>query len=258
MWEIWTSVFASNFQGDEQMFSPPAKLNFLWQQYDNFLRELETTTSPCSEQVLKVLLLRDRIQEKIKLIDNRSTSIIHKLTDYDQRLRNKKDYIVTLKEYHQWKEIVPFSPDSWWWNWESPSAQNFWQKSDWLWNGLTLICLGISLSLIIDAVPRILSGGIDQLSALSIIIPTFLTLLTNSKLTPIGQKIRNYFEQKNNLFADKYNFISSFISLVLVIILVFIHENFGLIGTHFNQQGLQHYQNNQFEQALSNYNNSKN
>jgi tetratricopeptide (TPR) repeat protein len=128
---------------------------------------------------------------------------------------------------------------------------SWWGRLDWLWNGLTLVFLAISLSLIADAVPRFLSGGVDAIGVLAVIIPSLLALLTSGALTPIGREARNYLFQK--LAKSYWSFFSMAIALIFLIFLVVFHQFFPQIAVYFHNQGEQQYQAGQLEQALSNY-----
>lgn len=127
----------------------------------------------------------------------------------------------------------------------------WWKQLGWLWNGLTLVFLAISLSLIADAVPRFLSGGLDTIGVLAVIIPSLLALLTSGALTPIGREARNYLFQK--LAKSYWSFFSMVIALIFLVFLVVFHLFFPQFAVYFHIQGEQQYKAGQLEQALSNY-----
>ncbi len=79
---------------------------------------------------------------------------------------------------------------------ETRTISHWWESLDWLWNGLTLVFLALSVSLIVDAIPKFLSGGLDTASVLAVIIPSLLALLTSGALTPMGREARSYLFQK--------------------------------------------------------------
>lgn len=128
---------------------------------------------------------------------------------------------------------------------------SWWERLDWLWNGLTLVFLAISLSLIADAVPRFLSGGVDTIGVLAVIIPSLLALLTSGALTPIGREARSYLFQK--LTKSYWPFFSMAIALIFLVFLVVFHQFFPQIAVYFHSQGERQYKAGQLEQALSNY-----
>ncbi len=228
-----------------------SKLRFLLSDYKNGLEDLEASSFLSSEQILKLLLLRDTIQKTLESVEDWESFLIQELTEYDQRLQQYQNDIVQLPEYHQWKQIRETSNVYWWWNWELENKQTWWQKLlEGLGNLVVLICFGFSISLIIDAIPRILSGGIDQFSILSILIPSFLALVTTGKLTPIGEQL------VNSIFSNYKNkkIFILILSLFLVISLVIIHENYNKISIYFNTEGEKHYINKQLNKALSDYN----
>jgi tetratricopeptide (TPR) repeat protein len=121
-----------------------------------------------------------------------------------------------------------------------------------LWNGLTLVFLTISLSLIVDAVPRFLSGGLDPLSVLSVLVPSLLALLTSGALTPLGKEVRNYlFQWVGKSF---WPFLGMVLSLVLALgLIVFHHSYFDDLALYFDKKGEQLYLQGKWEESLSNY-----
>ncbi|WP_107670743.1 tetratricopeptide repeat protein [Cyanothece sp. BG0011] len=231
--------------------SSSAKLRRLIEQYENKLQALENRISFSSDTILSLLLLRDEIQKTVQNTEVLSSVIVQKISNCDQKLQQYQDYIVTLDDYHQWIRAIQPQNDAWWWQWQVPNKTTRWQTFiDWSINILIVVFSGFSISLIIDIVPRILSGGIDQFSALTILIPSFVALLTTGKLTPVGENLLNSFfsnSQRKKIFI----FI---LSLFLVISLIIIHENYHQLSSYFNEQGKNYYQKNQLAQALSNYN----
>ncbi len=228
-----------------------AKLRRLIEQYENKLQALEDRTSFSSDTVLSLLLLRDEIQKTVHNTEAISPLIVQKISYFDQQLQQYQDEIVTLNDYDQWVRSIQPQDDAWWWQWQLPHKTTKWKTFlDWLINILILIFSGFSISLIIDSVPRILSGGLDQFSVLTILIPSFVALVTTGKLTPIGE------EFLNSLFANsqRKKIFIFVLSLLLVISLIIIHKNYNQLSNYFNEQGKNYYENNKLDKALSNYN----
>ncbi|MGK7872655.1 MAG: tetratricopeptide repeat protein [Xenococcaceae cyanobacterium] len=108
------------------------------------------------------------------------------------------------------------------------------------------------MSLIADAVPRFLSGGLDTFSAIAVFIPSLLALLTSGALTPVGREARNYLFQK--LAKPIWSLLSMALAFSLALSLIVIHQFFfDDLAVYFHQQGLHFYQIGQWEQALANY-----
>lgn len=219
--------------------------------YRQTLTQLETAApTPEPAQCLKVLLARDAVQDALNTVECPPPSILLELAELDRRLQKQQASIVRVEDYLQWRNSFQPPVEAWWWHFEI-STPHWWERLDWLWNGLSLVFLTISASLIVDAMPRFLSGGLDTIGVLAVIIPSLLALLTSGALTPIGREARNYLFQK--LAKSYWSFFSMAIALIFLIFLVVFHQFFPQIAVYFHSQGKQQYQAGQLEQALSNY-----
>ena len=218
-------------------------------QYEEMLAQLETATSS-AEQVIKVLLARDAIQNSLQKVESLPISLLLHLTDLDRRLREQQAIITGVSDYPHWRNSLQPPDSSWWWHF-STSRPRWWQRLDWFWNGLTLVFLTISVSLIADAVPRFLSGGLDTISVLAVIIPSLLTLLTSGALTPIGRAARNYLFQK--LAKSYWSLLTMAIALILLCLLILAHNSFPHIAVYFHARGKEQYLAGKLEESKANY-----
>lgn len=219
--------------------------------YEQILTQLETdapATDP--EQILQVLLARNAVGVALQKEERPSTLLLLELAELDRRLQQQQAIIIKAKDYLHWRKSFQ-PPDSAWW-WYFNLAPHWWERLDWLWNSLTLVFMTISVSLIVDAVPRFLSGGLDTFSVLAVMIPSLLALLTSGALTPIGQAARNYLFEK--LPKSYWSLLSLVLALILALSSIVIHQFFfDDLAVYFHQQGKQFYLQGQWEQALSNY-----
>ena len=220
--------------------------------YQQILTQIEKAdTTPQGEQIFQVLLARDAVQDALHRGESPPASLLLQLAELDRRLQKQQARIVRIKDYPYWRKSIQPPDSAWWWYFPLPTRP-WWKHLDWLWNGLTLVFLAISVSLIVDGMPRFLSGGLDIASVLAVIIPSLLALLTSGTLTPIGREARNYLFQK--LDQSLLPLLSFCLSLVLVFILIVIHEFFfDDFAVYFHHRGQQFYRKGQWEQALSNY-----
>lgn len=217
--------------------------------YQESLVQIEQSSAPQAQEVFQVLRARDIVQDKLNKGEPPSDSLLLGLMELDQRLQKQESKITCLTEYPNWRKSLNPADSAWWWYFSPPKRST---KLDWLWNGLSLVFLTISVSLIVDAIPRFLVGGLNVVSVLSVIIPSLLTLLTSGALTPIGQKARNYVFQK--LDQSLLSLVSLLLSFVLASILIIIHQFFfDDFAVHFQKQGLSFYEQGQLELAVSNY-----
>ena len=221
--------------------------------YQYILTQIEeaTPTSTETEKILQVLLARDAVQDALQNSKSASDSLLLKLAELDKRLQKQKAKVIGVEDYPHWRKSFQPPQSAWWWHF-TIATRRWWTHLDWLWNGLTLVFLAISVSLIIDGIPRFLSGGLDTVSVLAVIIPSILALLTSGTLTPIGREARNYLLQK--LDQSFWPFVTLLLSFFLALSLIVIHQYyFDNFAVHFYNQGLQFYEKGQWEQAVSNY-----
>ncbi|MGB3404015.1 MAG: tetratricopeptide repeat protein [Microcoleaceae cyanobacterium] len=222
--------------------------------YQQSLLTLKTTTSPREEQVLNVLAARDAVQQN--LADGAKLSGVQwrKLSQLDECLKQQKNQIVQNLDLEQWREIVKPSESAWWWFCDLPKPLKWWEKYDWVWNSINLICLGISISLVVDSSSKLLRGGPGFVGTLVIVFQSILTLLGGGGgLTQTGQKTREYIFTRFNISKRYWEEWSAGLSVVLLIVLFMIHGNLPKVALWFNDWGVKHYEAREFDSALSDY-----
>ena len=218
--------------------------------YQQALTQIEQN-SPSPENIFELLSARDSIQNILQNTTLIVSLPLWELTQLDERLLEQQEKIVALEDYPKWqKRFQP--PKSYWWWYLSSQKISWWQQLDWLWNSLSIVFWTISVSLIADGIARLLSGGLDTLSILAIIIPSLLALLTSGNLTPIGKGIKEYFLQKFDRFI--LTVVNVSISFMLFLSLAITHQFFyDNLAVYFHDRGFNFYQQGQLEQALANY-----
>lgn len=187
--------------------------------------------------VLKVLLVRNEIDLKIKGLPAPSEEHLVTLTLCDKRLKQQSQVIARCNSLKDWQTSFKPPPDSWWWFPESSKHQ--WDRRDWLWSFLTLIVLAAAFSLIANIAPRFLSGNPSIQGAFAVISQSFIALLTaGSLLTNAGQKaIERALEQLNipNHFRAEVKFG---LAILLLLGLVGFHSTLPWFATEANGAGL--------------------
>ncbi|MEL6438115.1 MAG: tetratricopeptide repeat protein [Cyanobacteria bacterium J06621_8] len=223
-------------------------------QYESALESLkEKSTENELQQVIKA---RNEVGRLLRQEERGAAGIIEYLTDLDRDLEAERTRILSpenLGELAGWDNIVQPTLIETWWQGKQPVRKSWWEKLDWLWSGLNLVFLTISVSLITDAASRFLKGGFDTLSALTIAVPSVLTLLTSGALTKVGKDARQYLFTKWGIVPRRWEIATLGFSLSLLIGLVIFHQNYSFIATQFNQNGVTHYEANQLDSALSDY-----
>lgn len=222
--------------------------------YKQYLRDLEATQSPQPEQVLDVLAARDTVQQD--LADGAKLSGFQwlQLNELDDRLKKQKDAIATTLDLAQWRETVQPPESAWWWFCDSQKPLKWWEKFDWIWNGLNLIFLTISISLVLNTSSKLLTGGAGLLGTFAIALQSILTLVAGGGgLTQTGQKAREYVFTRFNIKKQYWEEWSAGISFGLMLMLSLIHLNLPQAAVWFNNRGVEHYEAREFDSALSNY-----
>ncbi|MCA6573310.1 MAG: hypothetical protein IM535_12425 [Pseudanabaena sp. M38BS1SP1A06MG] len=103
-----------------------------------------------------------------------TASELKELESLDRSLKEQKKVILQIYNLAALRSLIKPSESNWWWYFSS--RLDDW---DWLWNGLTIAALRMSLGLVVNTSSRILSG-VGQ---------SVLTLMAGgSALTQVGQK----------------------------------------------------------------------
>jgi hypothetical protein len=156
--------------------------------YSSALAILEETQSqPSANQILAVLHARDAVQQA--LLDEKQDKLgdLARVIELDQRLKALNVPITQKAPLPDWRASLRPSEEAWWWFLEVPPDR--WNRLDWLWTALTILCLTISLGLVVDISSRFLAGGPDTWAALTVVAQSVLTLLTaGGALTLAGQE----------------------------------------------------------------------
>lgn len=206
---------------------------------------------------LRVILTRSEVQKLLHQEVRMSAGMIEQLTSLDLDLELELNRIIEAEEFKDWdywRRIVQPTPAEWWWE-KRPITlkKHWWENCDWFWTGCTLVFLTISVSFATDAASRFLSGGFDFLSALTIVVPSVLALLTSGKLTKMGQDARKYLFTRCQIKPRFWELVSFSISLLLLLSLFAFHQSYGAMAVCFDRQGKIHYEANRLDSALSDY-----
>jgi len=200
----------------------------------------EAQPKPSAEQILTVLKARDAIN--VALTDKTQDTVdsLIAIIQLDNRLKQQAARIAQTVNLADWRASLQPPGQAWWWFIEGPSSQ--WNRFDWLWSALTILCLTISLGLVVDISSRFLSGGPDTWAALAVVGQSMLTLLAaGGVLTLAGQeaikrilaglKVPTYFWHEAK-FA---------IAILLLGGLVALRLSLPGIAVRYNNSGLQNY-----------------
>jgi tetratricopeptide (TPR) repeat protein len=200
----------------------------------------EAQPRPSTEQVLAVLKARDEVQTA--LIDQTQDSVddLVAMLALDKRLKQQTARITETVKLADWRASLQPSEKAWWWFIESPPSR--WNRFDWLWTSLTILCLTISLGLVADITSRFLAGGPDTWAALTLVGQSVLTLLAaGGALTVAGQEAIKRMLVSLNIPAHFWHEVKFMFAVLLLGGLLGFRYSLPSIAVGYNNQGLQNY-----------------
>lgn len=223
------------------------------ERYDAGLTILEKAASkPSAEQILEVLMARSAVQAALDNSNHGFTKPFIKVIELDSRLKEQAQKITQTVSLAYWRESYHPPDEAWWWFIEPPPHR--WDQLDWLWNGLSLACLTVSFSLVVDISSRFLSGGADALGALAVSTQSILTLLTaKSTLTETGHNGIKHLLGRLRLPKHLWNEMQLALSGLLLLGLYSLYSALPLIGDLYRQSGIKHFEAGRLASAESDY-----
>ncbi len=174
----------------------------------------------------------------------------------DKKLREVAEPISQMEQLDTWQQSFNPLESSWWWYFTPPpSPSGFSTRFDWLWTGLALTCLALSIGLVTDMSPRFLSGGPDTFAAFAVVVQSGLTLLaTGSILTKTGQEvIRRVFSGLTFIPKTWWEEIGLVAAALLLIILFGLRLSLPQIAFLYNEKGFDQHQEGQLTSARHSY-----
>ena len=146
------------------------------------------------EQVLDVLLARDRVQLALQGRPPATRAGLTTLRALDDRLRALASVIHTKVDPKAWHDIVQPDASAWWWFLQPPVKPHWSIRFGWIWNAITVIWLIVTLFLIFDMVPRFPNLGPDTMNTLVTMTQLSIGILAaGSALTLAGRKLIDNF-----------------------------------------------------------------
>ncbi|MFN8968827.1 MAG: tetratricopeptide repeat protein, partial [Pseudanabaena sp.] len=137
----------------------------------------------------------------------------------------------------------------WWWYFSSR-----WDNWDWLWNGLTIAALTVSLSLVVNTSSRILSGGANSENTLYVVGQSVLTLMAGGgALTQVGQKSYEKILIQLRIPKEFWQETSCGLSWLLMVSLLGINAALPSWAHKVNRNGLENFDNKRIESAKADF-----
>src|SRR5688572_21923173 len=98
----------------------------------------EAQPQPSGTQILDVLKARDEIHSALAAKAQDPPEDLIKLLQLDSRLKQQTARISQVAKLADWRASLQPPAQAWWWFLEAPSSR--WDRFDWLWTALTILC----------------------------------------------------------------------------------------------------------------------
>ena len=212
----------------------------------------EAAPQASKEQILDVLLARDKVQAALNNSDPYATTSLMIINELDNRLKQQADVIHQQINLADWRTIKNPKAESWWWFLQSSNQQE--GEYDWLLSPLSILCLTISLGLVTNIAPRFIVGGPDVAGALVVMGQSVVTLLAvGSVLTKAGQEGVERLLTCCKCPKRHWQTISFVASFALLLISIGFRLLLPQIAVLYHQRGLESYQKGRWTSAQSDY-----
>lgn len=236
------------------------------ERYSKALHDLGPTdpaiTTPIAERVLETLLARDAAQACLEEAESISASSLLLLNKLDDRFAEQQKTLASLDAIAKWRKVRNPPQSAWWWYPEPPALLpclehrwNWLDQFDWLWALLSLFCLTVAVTFVLNTLNRVLAGGIDTQGLFAVVLQTVLTLTGGVvALTQQGRQTLETLLTRCRIPRHYWQELSVLLSLLLLLVVIGIHELYlPRLAADLSQQGLTYYEKGRLDSALSAY-----
>jgi tetratricopeptide (TPR) repeat protein len=201
------------------------------------------------DRVIDVLMKRDSLQNILSESSKLTANELKEIESLDRSLKEQKNVILQVPNLAALRSLIKPPESNWWWYFSSR-----WDNWDWLWNGLTIAALTVSLSLVVNTSSRILSGGANSVNTLYVIGQSVLTLMVGGgALTQIGQKSYERILIQLHIPKEFWQETSCGLSWLLMVSLLGINAALPSWAHKVNQNGLENFDNKRIESAKADF-----
>ena len=201
------------------------------------------------DRVIDVLVKRDSLQSMVSEPSKLTASELKEIESLDKELKEQKNVILQISNLAALRSLIKPPESNWWWYFSSR-----WDDWDWLWNGLTIAALAVSLSLVVNTSSRILSGGANSENTLYVVGQSVLTLMAGGgALTQIGQKSYEKILIQLHIPKEFWQETSCGLSWLLMVSLFGINATLPSWAHRVNRNGLENFDNRRVESAKADF-----
>lgn len=178
------------------------------------------------QEVLEILLTRDALSKALSKKIKPSVSAISKIQELDRQLKENSEILIEFINLEEYRDNFPKNPDAWWWYldvYAQEKARKYhpWNRFDWLFRVFRVILWTGNIALLGTLASLFLSGSSGLVGAVTIAIPSILSLLqAQSELTETGKKGFDNFLERLNIpqhFHEEAKLASSFLMTGLLL-----------------------------------------
>jgi TPR repeat/Tetratricopeptide repeat len=207
--------------------------------YCQTVEALQHMQGPWSEeQLLTCLLSRDSISHQLKAGELDDIALIGRLFVTDQALRAMSPRMADVAVIPRWRDSLQPPAAAWWWFPPTAPSTGWWDRLDWLFNGLTLVLLAVTLSFVADIATRFYHGGFDLVGALTIVLPTLLASLSAGGLfSSTLQEGMNRILQRLRIHARYKDEVRFAIAVVMWLAVLGMWINLPRIASAYSNRG---------------------
>ena len=233
----------------------------LLDRYDEDLKLLEQwpaqdvpdTPRSFADVLLDILYRRDDIHQALGA-KRQTSDRLEQLVNLDDRLKAQANPISDRFKFADYRRSLPEGTENWWWHLEEYRQPHRFDRLDWLFQSLTLLCWPFNFALLLDIGQRFLGGGVGVGSVLAVLAPTLLTLLqANSELTQTGKEAFDRLIERLGIpthWREEAKFGSTFTLLVGLTVLWSCLPN---ISNYYNQKAVEAYESEDIGTAEQNF-----
>jgi len=201
------------------------------------------------DRVIDVLVKRDSLQSLLSEPSKLTASELKEIESLDRSLKEQKNVILQVPNLDALRSRIK-PPES---NWRGYFSSR-WDNWDWLWNGLTIAALTVSLSLVVNTSSRILSGGANSENTLYVVGQSVLTLMAGGgALTQVGQKSYEKILIQLRIPKEFWQETSCGLSWLLMVSLLGINAALPSWAHKVNRNGLENFDNKRIESAKADF-----
>ena len=202
-----------------------------------------------SDRVIDVLMKRDSLQNILSESSKLTANELKEVESLDRSLKEQKEVILQVPNLSELRSLIKPPESNWWWY-----VSSRWDNWDWLWNGLTIAALTVSLSLVVNTSSRILSGGANSVNTLYVFGQSVLTLMVGGgALTQVGQKSYEKILIQLHIPKEFWQETSCGLSWLLMVSLLGINAALPSWALKVNQNELENFDNKRVESAKADF-----